>query len=100
MAKHRTTNSHHLCARSMGWTNNPDNLLDMPINKHTALHQLFANKLPADQLKKVIWINRTCLTEEFKNDILKILSESDNDYYYKQWVLVKKPRVKQLSLDM
>jgi hypothetical protein len=53
-------------------------------NTHRALHILFANDTPVEQLWNLTFqINYTALSDEFTHDIRKILSEEDPNYYYK-----------------
>lgn len=56
---------------------------------HEALHTLFENKTPRDQIITLVsGINATALTREFKNDIMRILQETDDGYYYKKGILL------------
>ena len=36
----------------------------------------------------MLFINGKALTDEFKNDLLKILEETDDKYYYKNGILL------------
>lgn len=82
---------HHICPKSIWWTNNPDNIKRLKDNVHKALHILFTNNSPVEQLWNLTFkINHTALTDEFKEDIRQILSIEDNEYFYKKWILVPK----------
>lgn len=79
--------THHLLPRSKWWSNDPDNLLRTRVWVHSALHQVFANDTPIEQIKRLIQINSTCLTDWFKDDILNLLRAVDHDYFYKTWII-------------
>ena len=58
---------------------------------HNAFHRVFANDDPREQIIRLVCsINISALTDEFRNDILNVLSESDKNYYYKDWILLPK----------
>lgn len=87
--KHDLTN-HHLIPRNwktLNGTNHKDNIKILRENIHRALHLVFQNSEPVEQLWDLTFkINHTCLTNEFQDDIKRILSVRDNSYYYKNWV--------------
>lgn len=84
------TNTHHLCPHSIGWTNNPDNLKIMPIVKHNALHMLFNNSLPHQQLKRLVEFNKSVFTQEYARAVQELLYIDEPGYIYKEGIL--KPR--------
>ena len=82
---------HHIVPKSMNWSNTPDNIKKLKDNIHRALHILFSNQTPVEQMETLMYsINTTALTYEFKNDIWKILSIKDDEYFYKNWILIPK----------
>lgn len=89
MAQNKLT-QHHIVPRSQWWSDNEVNIKMLKRNKHSALHLLFENDTPRDQIIRLLYsINGSALNKEFQNDIMKILQESDDWYYYKNWVLLK-----------
>jgi len=83
---------HHIVPTSRGWhRSNKENIKRLRHSVHDWLHRVFNNLLPHEQLIHLILnINTSALTTEFKNDIMKILKEQDNEYYYKNWILIPK----------
>jgi hypothetical protein len=77
---------HHIAPTSRGGTDNERNIVRLVNNVHVALHQVFSNMLPHEQLGRLIDINSTALREEFKQEIFRIL-DSRNDYVYKNGIL-------------
>ena len=61
----KTIDKHHLCPSSRWWSNRAENLIKLDKRIHTALHLLFQNKLPHEQLLKLIEINKLVLTDTF-----------------------------------
>ena len=45
---------------------------------------MFANATPPEQFARLLNINSTALTEEVQSDIIKILSNSELDYWYRK----------------
>lgn len=84
MEKHY--NIHHILPRSKGWSNIKENKVKLDTRIHTALHLMFANWTPAEQIKRILDISDTALTWEVKSDIVKILDNKELDYWYKKWV--------------
>lgn len=80
---------HHILPRSQWWSDDYYNIKMLKWNKHNALHTIFDNDTPREQLIRLLCnINATALTAEFQNDILKILQETDHNYYYKNGILL------------
>ena len=77
-------NTHHLVCRSKGGSNSPSNLLVMAEPKHRALHTLFENKLPLEQLADLVMLNQTCLRYEFVREMLNLLNTWQDDNPYKE----------------
>ena len=53
----RGYNVHHCVPKSKGGTNNPENLKTMLITRHRALHMLYENSTPDEQLMTNLSIN-------------------------------------------
>jgi len=75
--------THHILPRSKYGTNNKDNLIRLDMRKHRALHMLFDNRDPREQLERIIYLASTALTEDVKSDMIKILDIRDYSYWYK-----------------
>lgn len=90
MTSSRPVNRHHLYPRHLWGTNMEGNIKVMEIVKHQALHRLtdinWKATAPREQLQIILDIMTTCLTDEVKNDINKILEIEDPEYFYKNWI--------------
>lgn len=80
-------NEHHLVFRSEGGTNNERNKVTMKVRRHDALHSLFPQMLPQEQLKALYSLNKQVFVpdvcEIFENAINEIVKEDP------KYVLVK-----------
>ena len=89
---HKLT-KHHILPKSKHGSNYYQNLAILRDNIHKAFHVVFANDDPREQIVRLVAnINISALTEEFRNDILKVLEENDKDYYYKKGIIVPKKK--------
>lgn len=86
----RPETCHHILAKSRWWTSINDNKIQLYDNFHNSFHLVFWNLNIREQLSKILSISNTAITEEFKQDIFKILKETEDDYYYKDWIYLKK----------
>lgn len=81
---------HHLVPqhwKHIEGTNNKDNIKMLRENVHRSFHTVFQNSDPVEQLWDLTFkMNFTCLTDEFKDDVKRLLSQEDYWYYYKNWV--------------
>lgn len=77
---------HHILPTSKWGTNYFDNIIKLDVRKHKALHMLFDNRTPIEQIERVVDLASTALTEEVKSDIIKILNRKELDYWYKERV--------------
>jgi len=84
--KHET-NRHHIVPRSKWWSDINNNILIMDIRRHNALHMLFDNATPIEQIDKILKLSTTALTEEVKSDIIKILNINDLEYFYNKGII-------------
>lgn len=78
--------NHHILPRSRWWTNLNENIVRLDKRKHIALHMLFDNNEIPKQIQRLLDISTTALTEDVKSDIIKILNNTELDYWYKQWI--------------
>lgn len=83
-------NNHHILPKSMGGSDRGANKIKLYTDLHDALHRVFGNGTPQQQLVQLLKINWKALTLEFQNDILTILEETDPLYYYKDGVYLPK----------
>lgn len=83
-------NTHHILAKSQDGSDRWANKIKLYTELHDALHRVFGNGTPQQQLVQLLNINWKALTLEFQNDILKILEETDQSYYYKDGVYLPK----------
>lgn len=75
-SKNKVT-KHHINARSRWWTDDVDNLVYLPHQKHVAIHALFETKQPVEQIRHLVDINISALTDEFKVKIYELLNDYD-----------------------
>ena len=80
----KSYNSHHIIPSSRGGSNNKINKVRLDIRHHQALHMLFANQTPTEQIARLLNINSTALTDQFKNDVNLILSCKEEGYVYER----------------
>lgn len=81
---------HHLIPRSKWWTNDKRNIVALKDKYHRAFHIVFWNDTPVEQIKRIVKLNQTVLTDETKQDLLNLLSSKDEKEYYKKWALKHK----------
>ena len=78
-------NRHHLIAKSRakeGFNiNEEENVINMRIKVHEALHGLFANKTPKAQIKEWLRLHEGILTPQAKYAIKRIAGMSDEEFY-------------------
>ena len=84
------SNIHHLYPTSRGGRNIDENKRELYIMLHNNFHWVFGNLTPKEQLLKLMLINKSIWTEEFKNDIYKVLNETQEDYYYQRGIYLHK----------
>jgi len=84
------SNIHHLYPKSRGGRDIEENKRQLYIMLHNNFHWVFGNLTPQEQLVKLLIINDTIWWKEFKEDIYNILKESDEKYYYKNWIYLHK----------
>lgn len=80
--------THHLLPKSKGGTNHPDNKLRLRQNQHRALHCLFDNLTPLQQLEFILDLNDSCLQWDFVQDIENVIDGYKEDVYQiwiKKW---------------
>jgi hypothetical protein len=86
----RPIDRHHIVPRSKWGSDIDDNITNLKKNVHVALHTVFANLSPHEQFEKLMNINNTALGNDFKQDLYKIFTMNDIDYYYKKWILLRR----------
>ena len=75
-------NRHHLLPQSRDGSNEPENIRTLKQTVHNAFHTVFANDTPAEQIKRLLRINRTVLQGDFIQDIERILDLYWEDIYH------------------
>ena len=82
---------HHQLPESRGWTRANWNILRLHDVPHINYHRIFKNDTVNEAIIRILDnFNPTVLSEEFRNDIEKILKEWDLNYYYKKWIYLPK----------
>ena len=81
---------HHEIPKSMGGTNYHENIVRLTDNVHKAVHTLFVNEVPHQQLWTVIDIAGESLSQEFRNDFQLFIWNYDvEDMYNHKCVRMK-----------
>ena len=72
--KWQWVNRHHLINRSRGWSDKEENIRVTRVDLHRCLHNIFGNALPQEILEWMIAYFDNVFTEEFRADLLEVLS--------------------------
>jgi len=78
---------HHLIPKSQWWLTVKYNTIIIKNNYHRALHLLFWNIMPHEQILVLLELNWKTMNEEVIKNIKEILSNVDN--IYKPWLYHK-----------
>lgn len=77
---------HHIIARSRSdegyLVNIESNIKKLNSSTHIALHSLFSNKTPQEQLKMMFWINKEVING-CARELIEILIELEVEKFYK-----------------
>ena len=76
--------THHIIPKSMWGSNDKSNLIIIGQDLHRALHCVFGNGWPREQLEQLLNINERVISQETKNSIIDLLDKQDTERY-KQW---------------
>ena len=68
---------HHIVPTSRNGSSINENIICIDNRRHQALHMLFDNKTPAEQIRKILDISSTALTEQFIYTVRDILRSPD-----------------------
>ena len=84
--KKKNSTTHHIIPRKhlsefQLTKNNPENLIKLENRIHTALHQLFWNKKPKEQLVQWYSINCKVLSKEVCDKLMDLLTIPDQRFY-------------------
>lgn len=92
MTRQIVTTTHHIVPKSRDGSNIRANKTELDERIHVALHRIFNNMTPVEQIDKLMQLNASALTYEFKSDVHRILSQwyDDSEYVYKKWILIPK----------
>ncbi len=80
----KTTNTHHIISRSEGWTNYIDNLVEMEIPIHQALHLLFNNLPPHLIIEDILNYSYQVMEPSTRDWIINEI-KSTIDFYLNTW---------------
>ena len=89
MSKKYAIDKHHLIPTSRWGANNESNILKIRVNLHRALHILFSNDTPDEQLRKIIDINNKVFKEDFKQELYNLLNCNNYEDIYKEEAIKK-----------
>lgn len=77
---------HHIVPRSRGGCNEDKNVLFMPDNRHRALHTLFCNAMPHEQVSDLLGWNSKVIIEATYEELMNILASRK---FYKSGIVKK-----------
>lgn len=86
MSKKYATDVHHICPTSRWGINTPENKVRLKVNVHRALHLLFNNNTPDEQLLDVLNYNSKVFKKEFHQELYNLLKAKEVEEIYKEWV--------------
>jgi hypothetical protein len=78
--------THHLCATSRGGTNDPRNIPRINHKVHEALHRIFGNALPHEQVEMIVELAAPVLKEKYRDQIYEI---NRSGWMYQKGILRK-----------
>lgn len=87
MKKEITTNRHHLYPKSKGGTFHNDNIIRIDTRVHDAIHLLFENDCPHEQLQRLLYFSRSALQRDYYERVMKVITTS-KEYIYKDGVFL------------
>jgi len=76
---------HHMIPTSRNWPDIEENKEKLYQTIHDALHRLFGNGTPVENLRRLWEIQSKVFSEAFKKELFHMLS-SDDQWYYERWV--------------
>lgn len=77
----KKTTTHHRICKSQWGNNHFDNRLKMSEIRHRALHILFENSLPNEQISTILDINGKAIIKDFRQDIMSVIDDYWNEAY-------------------
>ena len=86
-SRRQSTNRHHLMPKSRWGLDNNANILRMWKVVHSALHTLFDNSTPTEQIESLVNINSKVFTKEFTKELFEVLYDNKIEEIYKNWVI-------------
>ena len=85
--RHYSTNKHHLMPKSRGWKDNINNIKRLKVNFHNALHIIFNNDTPTEQLLDLLDLNSQILKDRFKEELFDVIKAKRVEDIYKNWII-------------
>ena len=93
MKKRKGLNEHHKIPKSRkheGFdVQAEENREILLVDFHSAIHRVFANDLPHEQIERLIELNRSVFREEFLDEIEAVLEKAYEDMYADEVLKVK-----------
>lgn len=87
---------HHIIPKSCGGKNNRSNISKLRQIDHRALHQVFSNDSPHEQILRILENSKSVLTLEFKEKITDIIYNSEITEVYNEHCLNVKKMVRHI----
>jgi len=81
-------NKHHILPKSRfyetTWEHNfniPNNMINLKVDVHNALHRLFSNKHFKEQIHQMYEMNRWIISKEVEMKLIDLFTMSNEDFY-------------------
>jgi len=81
-------NKHHILPKSRFYEttgetdyNIPNNIINIKVDVHNALHRLFSNKHFKEQIQQLYEMNRWIISKEAETKLIDLFTMSNKDFY-------------------
>ena len=80
---HELTN-HHIIPKSYWWNRYAHNIASLRDNKHKALHTMFSNNLPHEQVLNIVDLTGKAINKVFSQAIMEVVNDFTPEEIYNQ----------------
>jgi hypothetical protein len=71
--------NHHIIPTSENGSDHPKNIITLLKTNHQSIHNLFATRIPHEQILQVLSLARTATTKEFQKQLRECIMDFDID---------------------
>ena len=83
MNKFETTR-HHIIPKSAGWNLHYNNIANLKQVKHRALHTMFSNELPHEQVLDIVDLTGKAINKVFSQAIMEVVNDFTPEEMYNE----------------